>query len=94
MKDFKAGNNNKETESYIGIDVSKEKLDICLLLLNKDNVYEVHQKVIDNNEAGYKKLLVDINKHKLQQCHLHICMETTGKYHMRVAEYLYSKGLK
>lgn len=64
----------------MGIDVSKKKLDIALLVNGK-----VKSKVLDNTPEGYEELLVWINKSKAPKADLHVCMEATGVYYEAVA---------
>ena len=71
----------------IGIDVSKEKLDICAICSDK-----VRKKVITNNESGFKHLIEWISN--LQLVNPNICMESTGCYSEGVAEFLHEKGFK
>lgn len=72
--------------SFIGIDVSKEKLDICILRNNK-----LTTKIYDNNVGGYELLISFIKSKKLSP---HICMESTGKYSLGSATHLHEAGYK
>jgi transposase len=66
--------------AVMGIDVSKKKLDIALLVNGK-----VKSKVLDNTPEGYEELLVWLNKSKAPKADLHVCMEATGVYYEAVA---------
>jgi transposase len=66
--------------AVMGIDVSKKKLDIALLVNGK-----VKSKVLDNTPEGYEELLVWLNKSKALKADLHVCMEATGVYYEAVA---------
>lgn len=66
--------------AVMGIDVSKKKLDIALLVNGK-----VKSTVLDNTPDGYEELLVWINKSKASKADLHVCMEATGVYYEAVA---------
>jgi len=65
----------------IGIDVSKNKLDVCFL---------PHNKVVSvpNDKSGHKQLLKLIGKNKSAI----ICMESTGCYHQTVSDFLAKAG--
>jgi len=69
----------------LGIDVGKEKLDVCLRWPNRQIFSQ-----FDNTPAGHQKLLGWMNKQGVT--HAHVCMEATGQYGDGVAEYLYQHG--
>jgi transposase len=73
----------------LGIDVSKLKLDIALLINGK-----VKSKVVPNTADGHQVLLEWLNKSKATLAVLHVCMEATGVYHEAVATALHAAGLK
>jgi transposase len=71
--------------TILGIDVSKDKLD--LVLLSEEGKFH---KVIGNDPAGFKTL--DkwlISRHADR---VHVCLEATGQYGDEVSEYLYGQG--
>lgn len=72
----------------VGIDVSKKKLDIALLVNGK-----VKAKVLDNSAQGHRALLDWLNKAKVPLAALHVCMEATGVYSEPVALALHDAGL-
>ena len=53
--------------AIVGIDVSKKKLDIALLVNGK-----IKAKVVDNSAEGYKLLLEWLSKSKIAKEVLHI----------------------
>lgn len=65
-----------------GIDVSHSKLDVCY----QNNLGELFQLQVDNNKAGFQKIL----EHTGTQ--YHFVMEATGVYYIRLAFYLHSLG--
>jgi transposase len=73
----------------VGIDVSKLKLDIALLVNGK-----TRSKVIENTPAGHKALLEWLDKSKASLDALHVCMEATGVYYEALALALHEAGLK
>lgn len=73
----------------LGIDVSKLKLDVALLVNGK-----LKSKVVPNTPDGHKVLLEWLAKQKVSPAELHICMEATGVYHEAVAMTLHAAGFK
>jgi transposase len=73
----------------VGIDVSKLKLDIALLINGK-----VKSKVIENTSEGHRFLLEWLGKSKASRETLHVCMEATGVYYEALALALHEAGLK
>lgn len=75
--------------AVVGIDVSKLKLDIALLVNGK-----VKSKVLGNSSEGHKSLLEWLGKSKVSMATLHVCMEATGVYYEALALALHEAGLK
>lgn len=77
-------------QSFLGVDVSKAKLDVALLLPND----KFKSKVFANDRPGHQALvhwlLVQLPS-GLQS--LHICMESTGGYHEALACAMHDQGL-
>ena len=71
--------------STLGIDVSKDSLDVVLI-----NDGRQYHKVFSNNAVGHKHLCNWLIAQRTGQ--LHICLEATGQYGEEVAEFLYQKG--
>lgn len=75
---------------FLGVDVSKAKLDVALLLPNE----KFKSKVFANDAQGCKSLL-----HWLQLtapgvlAEVHVCMEATGIYHEALACFLLDQGV-
>ena len=74
--------------AVVGIDVSKKKLDIVLLIDGKTRA-----KVVDNSAAGHQMLLAWLEKSKVSTSGLHVCMESTGVYSEPVALALHKAGI-
>lgn len=72
-------------ECVLGIDVSKDSLDV--VLLNSDR--KIH-KIFTNNALGHQHLHDWLVSQRSEQ--LHVCLEATGQYGEAVAEYLHQKG--
>lgn len=76
-------------QSFLGIDVSKLKLDVALLANGK-----VKSKVLDNSPAGYVSLLEWIAKSRVDMESMYFCMEATGVYYEALALALHDADLK
>jgi transposase len=76
---------------YIGIDVSKAKLD-CSLLMDATN-NKRKSKVVINSKAGISDLLAWTNKQHVQNNELHAILEGTGVYHEQAAQALHDAGV-
>jgi transposase len=74
--------------AVVGIDVSKKKLDVALLVDGKTRA-----KVVENTADGHQALLAWLQKSKVPMSSLHICMESTGVYSEPVALALHKAGL-
>ncbi len=72
-------------QSVLGIDVSKDKLDIIL----RSGEKKQHQ-VISNDLKGYQYLERWLLNNSVGQ--VHVCLEATGQYGERIAEYMYARG--
>jgi transposase len=73
---------------FIGIDVSKLKLDVAL---TADGNNILSYAIFENNEDGFKKLTKWIKKQSKKYEKIHYCMEATGIYSEDVSEYLQEK---
>jgi transposase len=76
---------------YLGIDVSKAKLD-CSLLLDAASTKR-KSKSVANNKVGIANLLEWTTKQGVQPADLHAIMEGTGVYHEQAAIALYDAGV-
>ena len=72
-------------KSWVGIDVSKDKLDV--VILQRD---ERKFRTVNNTQAGCKQLDRWLKRQRIKEHH--ICMEATGRYSLVSAEYLYREG--
>jgi transposase len=70
---------------YLGLDVSKAKVD-CALLLNG----KAKSKVVSNNQEGFKTLKQWLGKQGAS--HVHACCEATGTYSEAIALFLHEQG--
>ncbi|WP_374580887.1 IS110 family transposase [Pseudoduganella sp.] len=72
----------------VGIDVSKHKLDVALLVDGK-----IRSKAVSNSTAGYHELKAWLTKQKITLDDCLLCMESTGVYSEPVATGLHALGL-
>ena len=72
---------------YLGMDVSKETLDVCLLR-GKDSEYAQ----MSNSRKGFNQLHHWLQKR--QASSVHVCLEATGIYGLEVAQFLHEKGYR
>lgn len=68
----------------LGIDVSKDTLDCCLLIHN-----EPYYHTYENNEDGFFKILALYADFKV----VYLGFESTGNYHKKLEKYLYDNGV-
>lgn len=77
-------------KSKLGVDISKAKFDVALLLEGK----KYRSKVFSNDPAGFKALLEWIGSMVSGgQNNVHVCMEATGVYHEALALFLHDQGI-
>lgn len=76
---------------YLGMDVSKAKLD-CLLL--KPLTGKRKSKSLENTPAGIKTLLAWLDKQGVGTTQVHVVMEPTGIYHEAAALALTDAGIR
>ena len=76
---------------YLGIDVSKAKLDGLLLKLK---VSKRKSKSFENTPAGIKALLAWLAKQEVSTDQVHVIMEPTGVYHEAAALALSDAGIR
>ncbi len=63
------------TDVFVGIDVSKLKLDVARLRLGK-----VRNKVFSNDRTGFRALAAWLSEDSITPAQAHLCMEATGPY--------------
>ena len=76
----------KNYQIFIGIDVSKSKLDYCIVT---DPTATKHQfGIVSNNEKGIKQLIALVKKINVDSLHALYCLENTGVYSMPLCYWL------
>lgn len=73
------------TQTVLGLDIAKDKVDCALLKLGK-----MKSKVIPNTPAGFSVLATWLNKHHTGS--LSVCCEATGVYWEAIAHDLFEAG--
>lgn len=69
------------SKSILGIDVSKKDLMLALLLCDNS----IRKKKFTNNEQGFKSILKWLKLFNFSQ--LKVCMEATGEYGTKLADF-------
>ena len=72
----------------LGIDISKQTFDVALLI----NDTKVKTKKFNNNSTGFTSLKQWLKSKAVYTAHA--CMEATGCYGIKLAQYLYSNNFK
>lgn len=76
---------------FIGVDVSKAKIDVALLRADG----KFRSKVFGNDPAGFASLLQWLEAQVPGEVALgHVCMESTGSYHELLACFLSDRGIR
>lgn len=73
--------------AYLGIDVSKNTIDVCLLAREK-----TYQKEFQNTSYDFGRLIKFLKRYTSDP--IHACMEATGRYGEDLAEFLYGAGME
>lgn len=78
-------------QSFLGVDVSKAKLDVALLLANG----KFKSKVVPNDTRGFEALVQWLSSQLAGELgELQVCMESSGTYHEALACALHDRSLK
>jgi len=74
-----------QVNAVLGVDISKQKFDACLLVGSKER-----HKVFHNNQDGFVKLSAWCNGHGADL--IHMCLEATSWYGEDLANFMYDLG--
>jgi len=74
-----------QVNAVLGVDISKQKFDACLLIGSKER-----HKVFHNNQEGFEKLVAWCNNHGAKL--IHLCLEATGCYSEDIVIFMYDLG--
>lgn len=78
----------------VGIDVSKDTLELCLGHIDTElSIHVSHTGQVANTETGIDQLLTQINRYCSSRIAVHCVMEATGVYHELVAHTLHRHGV-
>lgn len=79
----------------IGIDVSEADLDICGLDVFQDRSSQItERKKIKNRRTGFKQLVKWLERKAPNKELVHLTVEATGRYHEKLAYYLFEAGYR
>jgi transposase len=78
--------------SHVGIDVSKSKLDICLLIFGINGKRKT--KSLPNNAQSAQQIIGWLKAQKCEIEQTHVVLEATGVYHEQLLFALYDAGIK
>lgn len=76
---------------YVGIDISKLKLDV--FLIRGESLNSSEHFIVDNTQSGIKKMIDILLKKKIDLSTILFCCENTGVYTYPLSLYLSGKGL-
>lgn len=81
----------KKYSFFVGIDVSKDKLDITLL--SGSSELKAQHFIVNNNDKGFGQIVQTILKRKAAMEDTLFCFENTGIYSVPLSIYLSKKAL-
>jgi transposase len=85
----------KVIKYVMGVDVSKDKLDFCLMQFDTELNHKVKAtRKFTNSGTGFKELMQWIKKHCKEKVPVQVLMEASGVYHEKLAIYLTEKNLE
>jgi transposase len=86
---------SKPLRQNLGIDVSKDSLQVCISNQESDQrIRVIATTKFDNTAKGHNKLWAWICKHRISGVDFKATMEATGVYHESAAYFLHEHGLR
>lgn len=78
----------------VGLDISQKKFHACLVSIDSNQRIKVlSSRKFDNTPGGFREFKKWYrSKHKEKGIQMHFCMEATGVYHEKLADYLHGIG--
>lgn len=77
----------------LGIDVSKDHLQVCISNLEADQrIRVIASTKFSNNGKGLNQLIVWVKKHRIPELDFKVILEATGVYHEQATYFLHEKG--
>jgi len=82
----------KVINQNVGIDISKETLAVCIVIMYEDFSVKVKgSKAFMNSKIGFKQMLTWVLSKRIPEIRLSFTMEPTGVYYENLAYFLYAK---
>ena len=78
----------KKRKLIVGIDISKNTLDVCFLL--NPEIKQQHLLKVNNCKEGIQRIIKEVKKLKILLDETSVCFENTGVYGMHLCYYLQS----
>ncbi|MBL7810162.1 MAG: transposase, partial [Saprospiraceae bacterium] len=79
----------------LGIDVSKDHLQVCISNLEADQrIRVIASTKFSNNGKGLNQLIVWVKKHRIPDLGFKVILEATGVYHEQATYFLHEKGFE
>jgi transposase len=82
----------KKFKIVIGIDISKNKLDVCII--EDPTSKQHHYFIVSNDKKGIHFIFKELKRYKVQDEDLLFCFENTGVYGMHLCNELQTKNLQ
>ena len=83
----------KVINQNVGIDISKETLAVCIVMMYENLSVKVKgSKTFANNKSGFKQILTWVLSKRIPEIRLSFTMEPTGVYYENLAYFLYAKN--
>jgi len=83
----------KVIKQNVGIDVSKETLAVCIVMMYENLSVKVKgSKTFANNKSGFKQMLTWVLSKRTPEICLSFTMEPTGVYYENLAYFLYAQN--
>jgi len=93
MKRASLKQDEKLLKYAVGNDISKDKFDACISVINSEQrVKVVASRTFLNQESGFKEFTEWVNKKCKEQIPIVFIMEATGIYYERLAFYLHKRN--
>ncbi len=82
----------KKFKIVIGIDISKNKLDVCII--EDPTSKQHHYFIVSNDKKGINSIFKELKKYKIEDDDLLFCFENTGVYGMHLCNELQTKKVQ
>ena len=82
----------KKFKIVIGIDISKNKLDVCII--EDPTSKQHHYFIVSNDKKGINSIFKELKRYKVEDGDLLFCFENTGVYGMHLCNELQTKKVQ